>query len=74
MSEYYGYLRMDEDCHWYLIPEDFVGDFDSLMEELDEAWVESPYSEEWQKLADKFDDQFDGFRVNDPYKFKVLLD
>ncbi len=59
MNKLYGYLRKDDDGHWYLVPEDIVADFDAAME----AVLSEP---SWDNPAiDDFVNRFDSYRLRD---------
>ena len=34
----FGYLRQDESSHWYLVPEELIGEYDALIEEMGDSW------------------------------------
>jgi hypothetical protein len=69
----YGYLREDDDGHWYLIPEDKVQRFRELMDKLvDLQWV---MNEEWEETNDAVINEFDEYRLSGgPYDLKIQME
>ena len=58
-----GYLRQDQDSHWYFVPEEFIKNFDSLNQQIEEEktdWINKDY------LLDVFTETFGEFRLNSP--------
>lgn len=68
MSNIYGKLRRDDDCHWYLVPESQLEAFDAAMEKIE--------GEEYLDAADDFDAfelEFGEFRIDGVEDLKVLI-
>lgn len=63
-----GYLRSDDDGHWYLIPASIAGDFDSCMEEIEgKEYLQN------EDLFDAFEDRFGQFRCDGYREVECLL-
>lgn len=54
-------LIQDNDCHWYLIPYNFVDEF--------HQWIEDPYEQLLTTTEEPID--FDQFRINGPHTLKL---
>jgi len=68
----YGYLREDNNGHWYLIPEDKVKHFVWIKEKIDmfELW-----SDDWEDACQDMIDHFDGYRISGgPYDLKIQME
>jgi len=63
-----GYLRNDDDCHWYLIPEEDVESFDALMKESYQVSSDSDRFYEICELIDQFP------RVDGYGSLKVIIE
>ena len=60
----YGYLRQDDDGHWYLIPEEMIKNFSNLEEQIENE-------EDWEKkdfLISLFIEAFDTYRLSGGYQ------
>lgn len=57
----YGYLRKDDDGHWYLVPESTINQFDSAMRYIDGC---EQYSDEWEDAVEDFITEFDEYRLS----------
>jgi hypothetical protein len=68
----FGYLRHDDSGHDYVIPEDDVGEFDSLMDRSYEVAAES---DEWYDICDEIDSRFGQYRVGGYiHDMKIVLE
>jgi hypothetical protein len=66
----YGYLRRDQDSHWYLIPEELIEEFDSDYDKLYEQ-----YPEDYRKLLNEWNDKWWKYAMGEsPYSLKVVID
>lgn len=66
-----GYFRQDSDCHWYLIPDHRVGDFDRLIDEIDQAQDTDQKYDLW----DRFNSEFSRYMVDGvPNSHKVIIE
>ena len=64
----FGYLRRDDDGHYYLIPEDYVAEFDERWEEVQEA-----DEDDWD-IETQFIDDWGDYRVDGDYAdYKVVM-
>lgn len=60
-----GFLRQDDDCHWYLIPTELLQEFDNLFNLINID----------DNLCDDFNDKFDKYRLSGgPFALKVIMD
>jgi hypothetical protein len=67
-----GYLRKDDDGHWYLVPENFIHVFDSFYEAIENH---DSYSEEWENAIDEFVSNCDEYRLSGGIdNLKVLME
>lgn len=55
-----GKLRQDNDCHWFLIPDDKVADFDELLEKYSNAEL---FSSERDDLEDELINDFEQYML-----------
>lgn len=66
-----GYLRQDQDSHWYFVPEEFVKNFDSLSQQIE---VET----DWNKVSylhGLFIEAYEEFRLNFPVEtLKITIE
>lgn len=53
-----GYLRQDDDCHWYTVPYDKIEEFDNLMDKMYENARNGDYETEFE-----FNDRFGKYTV-----------
>jgi hypothetical protein len=62
----FGYLRQDDASHWYLIPEELIALFETLMEKV--------YRED-EEAIDEFVDKFTKYRLSPatPYDLKIEM-
>ena len=66
-----GYLRTDEDGHWFLVPIDKVEAFDKKINELIDAFNEDKYDE----IEDDFIYEFEQYRLSGGVgDLKVLME
>ena len=63
-----GYLRRDDDCHWYLVPEDKIMDFDALLDRLPGDYLDAP------ELFNKFEEEFGEYRIDGYYNIKCVIE
>ena len=67
-----GKLRTDEDCHWYLIPDDKVKRFDKIMHEMEQ--LDHLVGEEYSDWEDEFINRFERYRLpGGPFKLDVIM-
>jgi|SaaInl8_200m_RNA_FD_contig_31_843250_length_303_multi_4_in_0_out_0_1 hypothetical protein len=71
MNEKYGYLRQDNDGHWYLIPENLIDEHDELNRKISE---ESYNSGLWDVNLEKYNNKFYESRIGSPGHLKVLIE
>lgn len=64
----FGYLRHDDDAHWYLVPAEDIDRFDSLMRESYEV---EPHSDRWYDICDEIS-EFP--RCDDPQSVKCVVE
>jgi hypothetical protein len=65
----YGYLRQDDDSHWYLVPEETIGNFDNMLRQIEDGWQRK------DDLIDMFIEAFDKYRLSGGYQdLKILMD
>lgn len=70
MSEY-GYLKKDDDGHWYLVPEDLCEQFDQLTEAMEGMdWMEVGTSDE----CEQFNNAFGEYMIDGPYGLRIEMD
>ena len=71
-----GRLRQDEDCHWYLIPDDKIKRFDEItmkMENLD--WENEKDSDHLSDLEDELVNCYEEYMLGGgPYKLAIIMD
>ena len=66
----FGYLRQDPDCHWYVVPEDQIEEFDLLLEKIEGK----EYLEAEDDFAE-FDQKFGELRRDGGVSsYKVLME
>jgi hypothetical protein len=63
-----GYLRQDDDCHWYFIPAKEIEKWDEIQDRM--AFINS-YSEEWEELNELFSDKFSQYMIDNPWTLKL---
>ena len=67
----FGYLRQDDDDHWYLVPEDFCNNFDNMINQIynsDDDWDRKEY------LISLFVEAFNKYRLSGGYRdLKILM-
>lgn len=66
----FGYYRLDESMHEYVIPEELVADYDALEVAIDDAEWES---QEWHDLIGTFIKRYDRYRIDTLNDFKVVM-
>ena len=67
----FGYLRQDDDSHWYLVSEDVIKNFDNILNQIEE---ESDF-EKREELIDLFIETFDGYRLSGGcYDLKIQME
>lgn len=72
VNENLGYLRTDDDSHWYLLPENLVEDFDKNLKELEQCEEDT---EKWEETIDNFVAEFDKYRLSGGIGYlKVLIE
>lgn len=56
----FGYLRCDDDGHWYLIPENELQVFSKMVDDISncDTWVKR------DEFCDKFIEKFDKYRLS----------
>lgn len=70
----FGYFRVDESSHNYLVPEEIVAKFDKAMEILDDmAANETEYADTFHEACAQFDNEFGKFRIDGIYDYKVVM-
>ena len=62
------FLRQDEACHWYLIPEEMIEEYGDLH---DNILVANPLTNDAEDLIDKFDKKFGDYRISNPYEIPI---
>lgn len=68
----FGYLRHDDSCHDYVIPEDEIKEFDALMDRFYEAPADE---DEWYDICDEIDNRFGKYRVDGELQdMRIVLD
>lgn len=67
----FGYLRQDDDCHWYLVPEDKVEDFDKMKTKIEECLM---YTSAWDDLVCQFWSAYNDYRIDGYRNFKVVME
>ena len=68
----YGYLREDDDGHWYLIPEDKLSHFYWIKEKIETL---KAYSDEWEDACQDMIDNFDKYRLSGgPYDLRIKME
>lgn len=66
----FGYLRRDNDAHWYLIPEELIKEFDADFSKLFEE-----YPEDYRKLLNEWNDKWWKYSYGESiYSLKVVID
>lgn len=60
-----GYLRQDEEAHWYFVPLDLIKEFDRLSDEIESASYLSNGS--CDELIEQFEEKFGEYRIANPY-------
>jgi len=67
----FGYLRKDDDCHDYVVPEEEVEAFDELIEKIESTkWM----SDEWNKLINEFNDKYWRYNLGGSTRYlKVVM-
>lgn len=66
----FGYYRLDESMHSYLIPEEEIKDYDELDIQIEEAEYES---NKWYGLVNLFIKRYDHYRIDNIGGYKVVL-
>ena len=56
----FGYLRQDEDSHWYLIPQEYLRLFEKQMENISVEYDEIKRED----LINEFIDNFEEYRLS----------
>lgn len=68
-----GYLRQDDDGHWYLVPENEIADFEEAR-----MWIEVATNEGWfsqSRAIEKFLQEFDKHRLSGGVgQLKVIIE
>ena len=59
-----GYLRQDDDGHWYAIPVELVSKFDHMMDEISSTESET---DEWYEAIDEFSRVFSKYMTGGGY-------
>lgn len=62
-----GYLRQDEENHWYWIAAKEIDKFDDLFNRLTNT---RPYTEEWEDLNEEFIDKYSHCMIDTPFTMK----
>jgi hypothetical protein len=71
-EEKYGYLRQDDDGHWFLIPIEYISEWEELMGDIERA---KPYGGEWEDLIEELDSEFGQYRLSSGVQdLKVLIE
>lgn len=65
----YGQLRRDEDCHWFLIPESVLDEFDELFSEIEYAETDEELNHLYGMVS-----KFWQYRINDPFDLRIPLE
>ena len=63
-----GKFRKDDDGHWYFIPKDDVGKFDSLTMSIEKEHYET---DDWYDLVEDFNDRYSKYRCQPPQSYEV---
>lgn len=68
----FGYLRQDDDSHWYLIPEDKIVDFDDHVVDME---IAEKYKKHYLKLEEEFRKNYGEYRLKVCLEdLKVIID
>ena len=67
----FGYLRQDDSCHNYIIPEILIESFDAFNLEIEKAEEESDV---WYYVIEKFESMYGKYRVDDISNRKILME
>lgn len=65
---YCGYLRQDDDEHWYLIPEELIENFDSLWDKMTINNLDK-----LDELNDLFDECYGAYRLRGGYRDLLVV-
>lgn len=64
-----GFLRNDDDGHWYLVPSLFIADFDESLEKMKGLeYLDDP------SVFDQFEEFFGKYHIDNPEKVKCIID
>jgi hypothetical protein len=69
----FGYLRTDESSHNYLVPEEYIEEFDQAMETMDELAATNDMSPEFYAACNVFESEFSEFRIDGIHDYKVVM-
>lgn len=65
-----GYLRQDDSCHWYFIPEGKIHEFDRLNNDVCNSLASNSCSDSSYELVDEFVSKFEEYRISNPFDLK----
>ena len=69
----FGYFRVDEDSHNYLVPEEVIDEFDRDMETMDELAAVDMMAPEFYAACSHFDENYGKYRIDGIYDYKVVM-
>jgi len=69
----FGYFRVDESSHNYLVPEEVINDFDAAMDEMDELAAIDDMSQKFYEACSRFDEKYGKYRIDGIYNYKVVM-
>jgi len=69
----FGYFRTDESSHNYLVPEEYVEEFDQAMETMDELAAINDMSQKFHAACNVFESEFSEFRIDGIRDYKVVM-